>query len=152
MPSMSYPPRNAKRPSELGTSAPAKRQVVDRRADPNAAPTSLSTTDRTNRAIHTCIGTAEELWEVIAQAAQAASDDQSTCACKTLWQHLDPPLAGKSAAVKAAVPALRKAMGNGSEELVAYGMWALERIEGLEDQMLGKLAKGKTRLSRVFAM
>jgi putative membrane-bound dehydrogenase-like protein len=53
---------------------------------------------------------------------------------------------------KAAVPAVRKAMGNGSEELVAYGMWALERIEGLEDQMLGKLARGKTRLPRIFAM
>lgn len=54
--------------------------------------------------------------------------------------------------VKVAVPAVRKAMGNGSEELVAYGMWALERIEGLEDHMLGKLATGKTRLPRVFAM
>jgi hypothetical protein len=103
---MSYPPRNAKRPSELGTSAPAKRQVIDRRADPYAAPTSLSTTDRTNRAIHTHIATADELWEVVAQAAQAASDDQTTCACKILWKHLDPPLAGKSAAVKAAVQAL----------------------------------------------
>lgn len=101
---MSYPPRNAKRPSELGTSAPAKRQVVDRRANPSSS--SLSTTDRTNRAIHTHIATAQELWEVIAQAAQAASDDQATCACKTLWQHIDPPLAGKSAAVKAAVQAL----------------------------------------------
>jgi len=103
---MSYPPRNAKRPSELGTAAPAKRLVVDRRAYPNAAPTSLSTTDRTNRAIHTHIATAEELWEVVAQAAKAASDDQTTCACKTLWKHLDPPLSGKSAAVKAAVQAL----------------------------------------------
>jgi|SaaInlV_125m_DNA_1040241.scaffolds.fasta_scaffold06699_1 hypothetical protein len=103
---MSYPPRNAKRPSELGTSAPAKRQVIDRRADPNAAPTSLSTTDRTNRAIHTHIATADALWEVVAQAAKAASDDPSTCASKILWQHLDPPLAGKSAAVKAAVQAL----------------------------------------------
>ena len=53
---------------------------------------------------------------------------------------------------KAAVPVLRKAMIKGSEELVAYGMWALERIEGLEEQMLGELAKGKTRLPRVFAM
>jgi hypothetical protein len=103
---MSYPPRNAKRPSELGTLGPAKRQVVDRRANPNTTATSMSTTDRTNRAIHTHIATADALWEVVAQAAQAASDDQTACACKTLWKHLDPPLVGKSAAVKAAVQAL----------------------------------------------
>jgi len=53
---------------------------------------------------------------------------------------------------KAAVPVLRKALGKGGEQLVAYGMWALERIEGLEDQMLGELAKHKTRLPRIFAM
>ena len=70
---MSYPPRNAKRPWELGTSAPVKRLVVDRRAYPCAASMSLSTTDRTNRAIHTHIATAEELWEVVAEAAMVAS-------------------------------------------------------------------------------
>ena len=53
---------------------------------------------------------------------------------------------------KAAVPAVRKAMSNASEKLVAYGMWLLERTEGLEDQMLGKLARGTQRLPRVFAM
>lgn len=103
---MSYPPRNAKRPSELGTLGPAKRQVVDRRANPSTTATSMSTTDRTNRAIHTHIATADALWEVVAQAAQAVSDDQTACACKTLWKHIDPPLMGKSAAVKAAVQAL----------------------------------------------
>ncbi len=53
---------------------------------------------------------------------------------------------------KAAVPAVRNAMSNASDKLVAYGMWLLERTEGLEDQMLGKLARGIQRLPRVFAM
>jgi hypothetical protein len=101
---MSYPPNNAKRPCELGTAAPAKRQIVDRRANPLA--TSLSTTDRTNRAIHTHVTTAEELWTLIAEAAIIASTDKSVCASRTLWLHLDPPLATKSAAVKAAVQSI----------------------------------------------
>ncbi len=100
---MSYPPHNAKRPCELGTSAPTKRQIVDRRANPLA--TSLSTTDRTNRAIHTHV-TTEELWTLISEAAIIASTDKSICASRTLWLHLDPPLATKSAAVKAAVQSL----------------------------------------------
>ena len=103
---MSYPPKNAKRPIELGTVAPAKRRVIDRRINPDVTATSLSTTDRTNRAIHTSLNTADELWDVISQAAKAASAHPTTCACKTLWLHLDPPLAGKSAPVKAAVQAL----------------------------------------------
>jgi len=103
---MSYPPRNAKRPSELGTSAPTKRHIVDRRTDPRAASISLSTTDRTNRAIHTHIATSDELWRLIADAAVAASTNKSTCASRTLWLHLDPPLVSKSAAVKAAVQSL----------------------------------------------
>ena len=103
---MSYPPRNAKRPCELGTSAPIKRHIIDRRTNPCAASISLSTTDRTNRAIHTHIATAEELWELVAEAAIVASTDKSTCASRTLWLNLDPPLVSKSAAVKAAVQAL----------------------------------------------
>ena len=103
---MSYPPRNAKRPCELGTSAPTKRHIVDRRTNPCAASISLSTTDRTNRAIHTHIATAEELWKLVAEAAIVASTDKSTCASRTLWLNLDPPLVSKSAAVKAAVQAL----------------------------------------------
>ena len=104
--SMSYPPRNAKRPCELGTSAPTKRHIVDRRTNPCAASISLSTTDRTNRAIHTHIATAKELWGLVAEAAIVASTDKSTCASRTLWLNLDPPLVSKSAAVKAAVQAL----------------------------------------------
>ena len=103
---MSYPPRNAKRPCELGTSAPTKRHIVDRRTNPCATSFSLSTTDRTNRAIHTHIATSDELWGLVADAAIAASTDKSTCASRTLWLHLDPPLVSKSAAVKAAVQSL----------------------------------------------
>ncbi len=53
---------------------------------------------------------------------------------------------------KAAAPAVRKAMAKGNGELVAYGMWALERTGGLADDMLGKLSKGVEILPRIFAM
>lgn len=53
---------------------------------------------------------------------------------------------------KAAAPAVRKAMANGSPELVAHGMWALERTVGLEDERLVQLAENPERLPRIFAM
>jgi hypothetical protein len=103
---MSYPPPNAKRPRELGTSAPAKRHVIDRRINRDVTALGLSTTDRTNRAIHTHVETATELWKVLVSAATEANQDKSSCPHKLLWMHLDPPLSNKSAAVKASVQAL----------------------------------------------
>ena len=46
------------------------------------------------------------MWGLVSEAAIAASTDKSMCASRTLWLSLDPPLVGKSAAVKAAVQAL----------------------------------------------
>ena len=51
-----------------------------------------------------------------------------------------------------AVPEIKKAITTGNAELVAQCMWALERIEILEEEMLGKLARAQDRLPRIFTM
>ena len=53
---------------------------------------------------------------------------------------------------KAAVPGIKKAITTGNADLIAQCMWALERIETLEEEMLGKLARTKDSLPRIFAM
>ncbi len=133
---MSYPPPNAKRPRELGTSAPAKRHVIDRRINRDVTSLGLSTTDRTNRAIHTHVETSAELWKVLASAATEANQDKSSCPHKLLWMHLDPPLSNKSAAVKASVQALCLDL-------------LLTSSASLEDESQAKLS---SRLSEWFAL
>ena len=53
---------------------------------------------------------------------------------------------------KAAVPGIKQAITTGNADLIAQCMWALERIEILEEETLGKLARTKDRLPRIFAM
>jgi putative membrane-bound dehydrogenase-like protein len=53
---------------------------------------------------------------------------------------------------KAGVPGIKKAIAKGNSRLIAQCMWALERIEIIEEEMLGKLARAQDRLPRIFTM
>ena len=78
-----------------------------------------------------------------------------------LIQHLgDPNLVIRTLALNYLVDSygrisaqpVKLAMEKGSADLVAYGMWALERTLNLDDALLSKLAKGSQVLPRIFAM
>ena len=97
---MSYPPPGAQPPAALGAPPVAKVLLINRNAADARA--------RGHRAYHSLVGTADELWRILAAAAAAAAaataaprGDDERHAHAHLWRLLDPPLASKSAAVKA---------------------------------------------------
>ena len=131
---MSYPPKGAKRPIDLGAPPAAKVLYIDR-CEAGAGGGGGSARGA-HRALHSRVDDPPTLWALLARAAESASaataelerlelaarralpaDAQRQLNRKTrviddhdrahdhLWTMLDPPLAGKSAAVKSAAQA-----------------------------------------------
>lgn len=119
---MSYPPSGAKRPRELGATPPAKVVFIDRRAGATEA-----FRDRANRALHANAPNGRVLCASLAAAAHAASADRTVSAQHRLWQHLDPAVASKSAAVKTAKQALYLEQLHASEDAFAPAFCAWMR-------------------------